>query len=238
MNTPLLEPAFVLHTRAYRNTSLLVDLFTQNTGRITVVAKGVKQSKSALRSSLQMFQPLLVSTYGHGELLGLKTAEIPTPFSMMPARYLAWGMYVNELLYRLLEKQDPYPNIFEHYYELLQLFSDNVGEEKHLRIFERDLLSSLGYGLQLTQVSESHAPIDLEAHYHFLFEKGPILAESTELNHPFIFKGTSLLAIEQGVFENEVALHDAKKLLRYAIQHLLGNKPIKSRELFFGGSKK
>jgi DNA repair protein RecO (recombination protein O) len=227
-----LDPAFVLHTRPYQNTSLLVELFTESQGRITIVAKGAKRPKSSVAAIAQMFQPLLVETYGKSELLTLKYVEISHALPLFHPSKLAWGLYLNELLYRILERHEAYPDIFESYHKIIEQLAYEAAEEKHLRIFERDLLSALGYGLPLQHVAHSNDMITPEIYYHFLFDQGPTLTQLKE--HPLVFKGQSLLELHQGSFSSSESLHDAKRLLRYALSHFLGNKPIKSRELVFG----
>jgi len=180
VNPVHLEPAFMLHHRAYRNTSLIVDLFTLHHGWISAVAKGVKSTKSPLRNNLQTFQPLLVSWCGRGEMVTLTQVEIDTPMRSIQNDYLAWGFYINELLYKLLEKHDPCPQLFSHYQNLLLELAHATATEKHLRLFEQNLLAELGYGLQL---------------------------------------------------ETSIDTRETKRLLRGAIQNLLGNKTLRSREL-------
>ncbi|MSP53240.1 MAG: DNA repair protein RecO [Gammaproteobacteria bacterium] len=231
MNPIHLEPAFLLHSRAYRNTSLIVDLFTLHHGWISAVAKGIKSPKSPLRNNLQAFQPLLVSWCGRGEMVTLTQVEIDTPFSVIHNEQLAWGFYLNELMYRLLEKHDPQPQLFSHYQNLLLELSQATATEKHLRLFERDLLAILGYGLQLTiEINTSHA-IHPETDYYYSYDHGPSrrAAEITNIQH--CYPGRSLLALDEGTFEDPIVLKDAKRLLRGAIQNLLGNKPLRSREL-------
>ena len=230
MNQGQCVPAFILHRRAYRDTSLLLELFTQTEGRISVIAKGAKRPKSPLKNGIQLFQPVLVSWQGKHDLLTLTQTDSEHFFSPLPDHYLAWGFYLNELLYRLLGKHDPYPDLFIHYQQLIFELSCNRGSEKLLRLFERELLTQLGYGLQLTHEANTQAPIDRAAYYHFLPSEGAVRTHAINNTH-YTFKGHSLVSLAKGELDEPETLHDAKRLLRFVLTTLLGDKPLKSREL-------
>ena len=141
----LLQSAFILHRRPYRNTSLLLEAFSQEQGRLGLVARGVVAPKSRLKGLLQPFTPLLLSWTGVGELATLTTAEeTALPIALPPNRGLA-GLYVNELLVRLLPRLDPLPSLFVAYETLLAELATAPGEEPPLRRFEKRLLEELGY---------------------------------------------------------------------------------------------
>jgi len=229
MNPITLQPAFILHRRDYRDTSLIIELFTLHEGRISAIAKGAKRNKSSLRNSLHLFQPILISTQGKHELKTLTQAELQSPLANIDGTHLPWAFYLNELLFRLLEKHDPYPQLFNHYRVLLQRLAEQNIEEKHLRFFEYDLLLELGYGLQLT-TDINNEPIDTAAYYHCLPHQAPV---KTTLDNDAnaIYSGLSLLALSTRQLDSGSALQDAKHLLRHALRQLLGDKPLKSREL-------
>lgn len=224
-----LQPAFVLHRRPYRDTSLLIEFFTLNNGRINTIAKGAKRSKSPLRSSLQSFQPLLIACRGKRELQTLTQVELQSPFANINGTYLAWAFYTNELLFRLLAKQDPYPKLFNHYTQLLRNLAENIVTEKHLRLFEYDLLTELGYGLQLHHDTNQQA-LDMHSYYHVIPQQSPQKTNITATNAQ-IYPGSSLLALQSRKLTQQHVLADIKRLLRQALQNLLGDKPLKSREL-------
>ena len=232
VNLVQLEPAFLLHSRAYRNTSMIVDLFCLHHGWISAVAKGVKSTKSSMRNNLQAFQPLLISWYGRNELVTLTQAEIDTPFPSIKADYLAWGFYLNELLYRLLGKHDPQPQLFADYQNILLALCNETASEKHLRYFECNLLANLGYGLQLATETNTRCPLEPDTDYHYSFDHGPRRQEIKSSNPLNIFKGSSLLALHERRLDDTQILSDAKRLLRGAIHSLLGDRPLRSRELF------
>ena len=224
-----LQPAFILHRRAYRDTSLLIEFFTLNNGRISTIAKGAKRSKSSLRSSLQSFQPLLITCRGKRELQTLTQVELQSPFANIHGGYLAWAFYTNELLFRLLERQEPYPQLFNHYTQLLRNLAENTITEQSLRLFECDLLTELGYGLQLHH-DTNHQALDANSYYLVIPQQAPQRTNAALVNKR-IYRGSSLLALRARNLTQQPALADAKRLLRDALQHLLGDKPLKSREL-------
>jgi DNA repair protein RecO (recombination protein O) len=230
MKSSGVNAAFILHRRPYRDTSLLLELFSRNEGRVTVVAKGARRPKSTLKNAVQLFQPLQVSWQGQQELANLIYAEIEQSLPPFPAQYLPWGFYLNELIYRLLGKFDPYPELFDYYEQLITNLAHNQAHEKQLRLFERELLTELGYGLQLTQEADTHLPLDATAYYHFIPTHGPVRTQIDERNH-YVFQGKTLLALANNELNERETLHDAKRLLRLALNALLGDKPIKSREL-------
>ena len=230
MNKQNLQLGFVLHRRSYRDTSLLIDLFTETTGRITVIAKGAKRPKSPLRHALQMFQPLYIDWVGKGELLTLRTAEINQPLPQIPAEYIAWGFYLNELLYRLLGKHEALPTLFTLYRNLLHKLTNKNVTEIDLRYFEKELLSNLGYGLSLEHDATSHEALQADSFYLFDPEFGLTLTRFSETNNK-IFSGSHLLALANNELKNKEDCLSAKKLLRHAINHLLNYRPLKSREM-------
>ena len=144
--------AFVLHFRAYKETSLLVDFFTRDLGRITTVAKGVKRPKSILKPLLVPTSLLNIDISGKRELKTLKKSEIVSHFSLSSNSQINSILYLNELLIKFIEKEDPHPLIFDRYTEVLSSLENKIktGEvEAELRSFELLLLEELGYGIDL-----------------------------------------------------------------------------------------
>lgn len=226
--TDLLDAAFVLHRRDYRDTSQIIELFTEKSGRISVIAKGAKRAKSPLKTCLQMFQPLLVSWKGKNELMTLIHAELQKPFTMVSGQWLAWAFYLNELLYRLLGKHEAYPIIFTHYQRLLERISQRNLCAADLRYFEKDLLNQLGYGLHLHKDSDNQV---LKSDSYYLMEPlhTPSKTQFSEAKH--VYAGKSLLALAKHELNDLQSLKDSKRLLRFALQELIGDKPFKSGEL-------
>jgi DNA repair protein RecO (recombination protein O) len=239
------QSAYVLHTRPYQETSLLLELLTPEQGRFGAIAKGAKRPKSPARGLLQPFTPLLISCKGKGELLTLTQVDGQGRVHHLFAKRLISAFYVNELLMRLLNRWDAHEALFFHYQETLIQLEMNVCEQKVLRHFEKILLQEIGYGLQLKYVVEHldtlkkyGAEVDPECYYLFDPEQGPIhvisnnrfrLGQSKDNNR--IFKGSSLIALDQNKLDDPRALLDAKRIMRQALSLRLGPKPLESRRL-------
>lgn len=234
-------PAFVLHSRAYRDTSAIVELFTETQGRVTVVARGVKSAKCRYRGILQPFQPLLVSWSGRGEMFTLSSAEeAGLPHALLGQR-LVVGLYVNELLMRSLGKGDSHSEVYSSYKRLLISLAGSAANniasehEQALRFFEIDLLSELGYGLILDHDVESGEAINAEEDYLYHPARGPVQVDDDSVavsNMEVAVSGETLQALAQGLSLNKDQLRYAKKLLRKTLVYHLGDKPLRSRRLF------
>jgi DNA repair protein RecO (recombination protein O) len=229
----ILQPAFVLHQRPYRETSVLLDLFTHEYGRIALVGRGVRQARSVLRPLLQSFIPLLVSWQGKTELMQLLTAEANGPFQRLKGECLLSGLYVNELLMRVLHKHDPCPQLYTIYHETLIELQVGGLKQKTLRLFEKKLLDELGYGLQLQYDMQSKQAILADKYYRFHPEHGFELGATQATPQPTLFLGKSLLALASEQLDDASVLQDAKRLMRLALAPLLGNHKLNSRQLYF-----
>ena len=139
-------PGYVLHATAWRETSLIVQAFSRDNGWVSLIAKGAKRPHSVLRPALSLFQPLLLSFTGASEVKTLTRAECagvhPLPG---PALMSCW--YMNELLFRLLPREDPHPGLFDAYVMALQRLATGSPAAGALRRFEWVLLQETGYGL-------------------------------------------------------------------------------------------
>lgn len=233
------QPAYVLHARPYRDTSLLLDLLTPEWGRIGAVAKGVRRGKSQRRPLLNPFIPTLVSLQGRSSLKTLTAVEANGQGHRLAGAHLYSGLYVNELLVRLLGEQDPNPPLFSDYCWILEALAaaslrPGASPEPLLRQFEWRFLQALGYGISFAEQADSGAPIEPEAHYRFDPEAGfiPVYVSETSRPAPQLFKGEDLLCCDRADFSREQTLFAAKRLSRLMLQPLLGGKPLKSRELF------
>ena len=224
-----LQPTYVLHGRPYRNTSMLIDLLTQTNGKVTVVARGVRQARSRNKGILQPFTPLLMNWTGKGELKTLQNVEAQrTPYPLLGNRMIS-GFYLNELLMRLLKPFDPYPNLFTVYETTLQQLSQATDYQPSLRQFEKQLLSELGYALPLTCDAKTGMAISTENYYNYQPDQGFTQAAGANINTAFL--GKIMLAIDKNQFEDKEVMRQAKRLIRMALAPLLGNKPLKTREL-------
>lgn len=224
------ERAFVLHGRPYSETSLMLDLFTQDHGRVRLLAKGARSRRSHLKGCLQPFTPLLVRWSGRGEVKTLRNAESISLALPLSGMMLYSGLYVNELLSRVLEHEGNYSVLFFDYLQCLQaLAAEESSPEQALRQFELALLAHLGYGLDFLHCAGSGEPIDDRMTYRYREEKGFIA--SLVVDH-YSFTGRELRSLAERQFPDPQTLRAAKRFTRIALKPYLGNKPLKSRELF------
>ena len=226
-----LQSAYVLHTRPYRDTSLLVEIFSHDFGRIGLVARGVRTSKSRYASLLQPFTPLLISWSGQGELPTLSGAEAAGVAPQLKGDVLLSGFYLNELLMRLLQRGDAHPQLFETYITSLASLAEQHEQEPILRQFEHRLLQEIGYGLILDHDVMSGEEIEAEDRYQYLPDRGPVSAAGDEENGVLVH-GRTLQAIAQDDYSQPEVRQEAKRLMRAALAVHLGDRPLKSRELF------
>lgn len=228
------QSAFILHRRNYSETSLLLEVYTRRHGRLGLLAKGARRPSSRLRGLLVPFQPLLIGWSGRGELMVLTGAEADGPALELAGRALYCGFYLNELLMRLLHRQDPHEALYDRYAAALAGLHDAAREEEVLRVFEKHLLREIGYGLMLERESGDQ-PIEPEALYDYLPEQGPVRVRHPELNarlQGVRLRGASLLALAAERFDDPVSLREVKALTRAALAPHLGDKPLQSRRLF------
>jgi len=225
----MLESAYVLHRRPYSNTSLIVELFTSNHGRMSAMARSARGLKSRYKGKLELFSPLLVSWLGRRELKTLGNVELNAKPILLDGNTLLCGFYLNELLMRLLHRDDPYPDLFTAYKNTLQGLSEGRPVQNVLRRFEKKLLHELGYGLPLSREIETGLPIEPDQYYQYIPDRGFLKSKKQE-SQMGVFSGNSLIALDNEQFDEE-NLKDIKRLMRIAIGKHLGNKPLLSREL-------
>lgn len=223
--------AFVLHTRPYSESSWLVEIFSQDFGRLTLIAKGARRTKSKLRGVLLPFQPLLISWSGKGELPVLTHAELASAPLTLTGAALSCGFYVNELLVRLLHRHDPHKTLFRAYADTLNSLSLTGQQETKLRSFEKALLRELGYALAVEADADTQEPIERESMYRYIPEQGAFKVTSTN-GKGLCVKGATLLAIAREQWSDPDSLRETKYLMRGVLRHFLGDKPLHSRRLF------
>lgn len=224
-----LQPGYLLHSRDFRDTSLIVELFTPAGGRFSAVARGARQLRRGIsqRGLLQPFQPLWLAVGGRGELRNLLSLEARGAPPLLQGRALFSALYLNELLQRLLPRDDPHPELFDLYESLLALLAAGGDLERPLRSFELALLAELGYGLSITVDAEGE-PLAAERWYRFEPARGLLPARGGEAG---LLAGADLLAFAAGSGE-EGARRALKRLTRLALQPHLGDRPLASRALF------
>ena len=220
------SPAFLIHRRMYQGSSLLLDFFTKSHGRVRLIARGARSSKM----SLQMFQCLSISFKGKSDLKSLSQWEILDEPRRLLGDDLILAIYANELLIRLLPEGDEYSELFNTYWLYIKNIKNKSNPEKEysLRIFENQLLLELGYGLDFKDDIEG-APIKGSVLYDFIEDQGFIAQTEGKILGEILLNIVS----PNQVIPNSKGLSALKKLNRKRLKPLLGDKPLKSKELFF-----
>lgn len=208
-------PAYVLQRRNYRETSLLIEVFSAAQGRGGLIARSARAPRSPLRGLLQPFRPLLLSWRAGADLGALTTAEPGGPALPLSGEQIFYGWYLNELLLRLLQRHDPYPELFQHYARVLQAIA--VAPDVALRGFEKRLLEAIGYGLPLGSA------FDPQGHYRFDPQSGAQPVSSGERGS---VAGTVLADLRDECFDRPETRRQIRALLRGAIDRQLGGRPL------------
>ncbi len=237
MNIVNTQVAYILHKRAYRETSSIVDVLTKDFGRVSLMARGSRGARSKLAGNLLLFTPLLVSWQGKGSLPYLKSAEradLKAP--VLKNKALLSAMYINELLMYLLHKNDVNEEVFESYHRCLYALVEKDRLEISLRRFEVQLLESLGFGLNLRTEADTGKPLLAGQQYYYHVEHGAVISTRASAQNVPLLSGQCLLFLAeqqyQPLSENPAYLWELKQLMRYLINFHLGHKKLKSREMF------
>ena len=229
MKQPLVK-AYVLHRRRFGDSSFLLELFTPSDGRIAVVARGAASSRSARKGLLQPFVPLLANWSGRGEVKTLCQLESRAVPMGLKGRSLYCGLYVNELIMRLTQRNDASSGLFRLYVHTLSLLASEKDLEPLLRRFEMELLMQLGYALDLTREASTGIEIKPGEYYAYQSEVG--MVPSTRDRSSSI-RGDTLLALTDSDSKlDQRQRAEAKIMMRQVLRFYLGDKPLKSRELF------
>lgn len=226
-----LEPAFVLHARPYRDSSLLVETFSRGHGRLGLIARGARRPNSRVRGLLQPFVPLLLSWRGRGELGTLIGAEVAGNAVPLSGSAAIIGFYLNELLHRFVHRHDPEPALFVHYSATLERIGRERDPEPALRIFEKRLLEAVGYALELEREADTGTAIDPCARYRYTMDAGPKRTTSETLSGLCV-SGSTLLALAREQLAEPRTLKEAKHLLRSIIDEHCGGHGLASRKLW------
>jgi DNA repair protein RecO (recombination protein O) len=225
------QPAFILHTYPYRETSLVAEVFTRNFGRLPLLAKGAKRPNSALRGLLRAFQPLQLSWGGKSELRILHKAEWQGGLAPLQGTSLICGFYLNELLMRLLHRNDPHEQLFEYYQNTLAALSTSKDYMAILRAFEQRLLQEIGYALTLDHDVARGEPIDANEYYCYEIERGPVKLEKNDCSRGLRVSGKTLLDMKGSDYSSAATRQQSKALMRYILNHYLGDHPLHTRQL-------
>ncbi len=226
------EAGFILHQYPWKETSLVLEAFTRRSGRIGLVARGARRPASAFRGILRAFEPLDLSWFGTAELRTLRSVERVGGFPFLEGAALMCGFYVNELILRLLPRDDPHESLFDAYEATLRRLAEDAQAEPTLRRIEKFLLQELGYALPLALDAETDTPVDPATRYHYVIERGPVLAHAVEVGeNPLELRGKTLLDMEADDYSDVFTLQESKLLMRMLIAHYLGDRPLYSRQL-------
>ena len=223
------QPGFVLHSYPYKETSLIVDVFTRDHGRVALIAKGAKRPHSKLRGVLQTFQPLSIGWSGKSEVRTLTGAEWIGGMPPVEKAALLCGFYLNELLFKLLARDDPHPALFDHYVATLNQLAHQEPAPIVLRKFERTLLKETGVGGDLTVCAGSRAAVVANGTYVVEPEQGVRLATPSD-TAPRI-TGKTLLDMEQENYTDQATQTQSKFLMRFLLAHHLGGTPLNTRQI-------
>lgn len=229
-----LTPGYVLHQRPFRDTSLIVEVFARDHGRMTTFARGARGQRGVKRggtsrfAGLQGFQRVLLSWHGRGDAPQLTGAETDGPLLFLPPAHWISGCYLNELLLKLTAQHDPQPGLFALYEHTLLRLAAAVAAEPVLRAFEKQLLDELGFGLEFDIDAGSGEPVDVAARYRF--DPGDGLHREDGPSSAVTFSGRTLLALAGGELLQEAeVLHEARALMRLAIDHCLEGRELRTR---------
>jgi len=225
-----LQPAFLLHHRDYSDSSRILELLTREHGRISLFARGVRRAKSAYRPVLQPFVPLLLSWSGGTDGGVLTGAEFAGEVRPLAAACLMSGFYLNELLLKLTPRGEAIAEVFDLYALTLDALREGSGEQLALRLFERQLLEQLGYGIDVSLDAGTGEPLAADRYYHFhpgvgVREVGDLAAGADA------YRGSQLLDFADGRLDSQESLRAAKRLLRAALEHCLEGKDLRSRDV-------
>ncbi len=221
------QPAFVLHSYPYRETSLVMEVLSRNCGRVALVARGARRPRSALRGLLMGFQPLTLSWFGKHELRTLHSAEWQGGQPQLQGTALLCGFYLNELLLNLMARDDPHEQLFDYYQQTLQRLAHEQDHAATLRCFEKHMLQELGYALLLEHEADSGKPIEPNAHYRYVIEHGA--SRDAEEGLPILGKTLQDMAADD--YRDPLSAQQSKQLMRMLLNHHLAGKPLHTREL-------
>ena len=230
------QAVYVLHTYPFKETSLVVELFSQQYGRIAAVAKGARRPHSAMRGMLQSFQTLEGAWSGKNELKTLHSLEWSTGLTLLKGEALMCGFYMNELLLRLLPREDAHVNLFSYYQSTLKIlaestdFTTNIATNMAttLRRFELKLLQEMGYAVPLL-IDENDADIEANKTYQYEAEYGACKVNATKVGIPLL--GKTMLDMACDDYADATTQSQSKQLMRYLLAHYLGDKPLHTRQL-------
>jgi DNA repair protein RecO (recombination protein O) len=222
------QPVYVLHTYSFKETSLVVELFTKAHGRVATLAKGARRPRSAMRGQLQSFQMLAATWSGKNELKTLHSLDWADGLVLLQGEALMCGFYLNELLLRLLPREDAHEQLFDYYQATLKVLAKGADLATNLRRFELKMLQEMGYAVPL-DLDENDKPISPDRTYRYEAEYGACALSATK--NGIAINGLTLLDMAQDDYSRTETQQQSKQLMRYLLAHYLGDKPLHTRQL-------
>ncbi|HWS02974.1 MAG TPA: DNA repair protein RecO [Gammaproteobacteria bacterium] len=221
--------AFLLHAYPYSETSLILEIFARDHGRLAVLARGARRPRSALRGVLLAFQPLELGWFGGGEVKTLARAEWMGGVAFLRGEGLLLGYYLNELLLKLLPREDAHVALFDAYTEALAALAQGGVETAELRRFEKALLKELGYGLVLEREAGGNA-VEADVRYRYQVERGAVRESEAETGQ--VVSGKTLLDLAGDDYADPRSLAESKQLMRHLLAHHLSGQQLQTRRVF------
>ncbi|HET9736406.1 MAG TPA: DNA repair protein RecO [Burkholderiales bacterium] len=226
------EPAFVLHSYPYKETSLIVEVFARHRGRVGLLARGARRPRSAIRGTLLAFHPLRLSWSASAELGTLTAAEWSGGQPALQGQGLMCGFYLNELLLKLLPREDAHERLFDAYAESLAHLAAGADHAALLRGFERRLLTELGYAPLLERDAATGMPVVSTARYAYEPERGPLAAAGGRADaEALTVSGQTLLDMARDDYARRETRDEARRLMRWLIGARLGGQSLHTREV-------
>ena len=226
------EPAFVLHSYPYKESSLIVEVFARHRGRVGLLARGARRPRSAIRGTLLAFHPLRLSWSASAELGTLTAAEWSGGQPALQGQGLMCGFYLNELLLKLLPREDAHERLFDAYAESLARLAAGADHASVLRGFERRLLTELGYAPLLERDAATGMPVQSAARYSYEPERGPLAAEGARADAGALtVSGQTLLDMARDDYARRETREEARRLMRWLIGARLGGQALHTREV-------
>ncbi len=226
------QAVYILHTYPFKETSLVVELFARDFGRVATTAKGARRPRSAMRGMLQAFQPMLATWSGKLELKTLHGLEWNGGLLLLQGEPLMCGFYLNELLLRLLPREDPHEALFEYYADTLKTLASGQDLAATLRRFELKFLQELGYAIPL-DMDASVEPVLESQSYRYEAEHGAIKLSGaiSRYDNGVQLTGKTLIDMSNDDYSHTQTQQQSKQLMRYLLAHYLGDKPLHTRQL-------
>jgi len=224
-------PCYILHSRDYRESSLILEIISREFGRVSLVAKGAKRNKKQQGVNYNLYQKYLMSWVSRSELGTLVDIESASLMNSLKPEQVMTGFYMNEITLRLLHKHESHPELFDSYDTTIMRLSNNGSEQTSLRYFEKILLQSLGYGVVFGQDVKTGEIIVAEGDYYYKLDSGP----STETSNTIAgvkVSGKTLIELDKETLSETKNINEAKILLRSLLNQYLGDKPLASRQLY------